>query len=102
MSDDEQQAALAQALRGDAAALGALLASLRPYVRILVRAVRQGRVPSRLDDSDLIQDALVEAHRNFAQFRGSTVAELIAWLRPVVLRSASHTLRGHVTGKRDA
>jgi len=31
------------------------------------------------------------------------VDELVAWLRPIVLRTAAHTLRNHLaTGKRDA
>jgi RNA polymerase sigma-70 factor (ECF subfamily) len=103
MTRADQQDALTCALQGDDRARGALLESFRPYVRLLVSALRKGRAPGRLDDSDLIQDALFEAHRQFAQFRGSTVAELAAWLRPVVLRAAGHTLRGHLgTGKRDA
>jgi RNA polymerase sigma-70 factor (ECF subfamily) len=103
MTDAEQQASLAQARRGDAQALGALLDSFRPYVRVLVRTLHRGRLQSRLDDSDLIQDALLEAQRQFGRFQGETVAELVAWLRPLVLRSAGHTLRSHLgTGKRDA
>jgi RNA polymerase sigma-70 factor (ECF subfamily) len=41
----------------------------------------------------LIQDALLEAHRSFAGFRGSTVAELVVWLRRVALRAAARALR---------
>jgi RNA polymerase sigma-70 factor (ECF subfamily) len=102
MNAGEQQAALERARQGDTQALGALLDSFRPYVRYLVRALGGERVQARLDESDLIQDAFLEAHRDFAQFRGGTVAELTAWLRQIVLRTAGHTLRGHLaTGKRD-
>jgi RNA polymerase sigma-70 factor (ECF subfamily) len=102
MTADEQQAALDLARQGDSQALGNLLESFRPYVRLIVRALRGRRLQARLDDSDLIQDALVEVHRHFPRFEGSTVEELVAWLRPIVLRSAGHTLRGHLeTGKRD-
>lgn len=103
MNDAEQQSALDAALRGDTQARGQLLDSYRPYVRFLVRAVRRGRVSNRLDDSDLIQDALVEVHRHFDRFRGATVAELTAWLRPLVLRVAGRALRRELgTSKRDA
>jgi RNA polymerase sigma-70 factor (ECF subfamily) len=103
MTATDQQALLDRAVEGDAEALGALLESLRPYVRFLVRAVRRGRLGSRLDDSDLIQDALLEAHRNIAHFQGRSLAQLLAWLRPLVVRSAQHGLRGHLgTAKRDA
>jgi RNA polymerase sigma-70 factor (ECF subfamily) len=102
MTPADQQDALTRALQGDGEARGRLLESFRPYVRFLVRCLRKGRAAACLDDSDLIQDALVEAHRSFPQFRGSTVAELVAWLRPVVLPAARTTLRGHLgTGKRD-
>ena len=66
MSADEQQAVLDRARAGDGDALGQLLDGCRSYIRLLVRSMRRGRVPGRLDDSDLIQDALVEAHRSFA------------------------------------
>jgi RNA polymerase sigma-70 factor (ECF subfamily) len=103
MTADEQQTALDRARAGDREALGRLLDSYRPYVRLLVRSLRRGRVPGRLDDSDLIQDALLAVHRSFDGFHGGTVAEFTAWLRAVVLRAAGHTLRGHLAaGKRDA
>jgi RNA polymerase sigma-70 factor (ECF subfamily) len=103
MTTAERQGFLDLAIRGDMRARGALLDSFRPYFRFLVCAQRRGRISSRIDDSDLIQDALVEVHRNFDHFQGKTVAELRAWLRPIVLRSAGHTLRAHLaTGRRDA
>jgi RNA polymerase sigma-70 factor, ECF subfamily len=103
MLADEQQAALNGALGGDTLALGRLLDGYRPYVRLLVRSVRHGRVPARLDDSDLIQDALLEVHRTFGRFHGTSKVEFTAWLRAVVIRAAGHTLRGHIgTGKREA
>jgi len=102
MTAAEQQDALERARQGNAQALGELLHSLRPYVRVLVHSVHRGQVRSRLDDSDLIQDALVEAQRSFARFEGTTVAELLAWLRPLILRTAGHSLRQHLgTGKRN-
>jgi RNA polymerase sigma-70 factor, ECF subfamily len=103
MNAGEQQAALARARLGDRDALGQLLESFRPYVRYLVRALGGERLRPRLGESDLIQDALLEAHRSFAQFRGSTVAELTGWLRRIVVRSAGHSLRHHLeAGKRAA
>jgi RNA polymerase sigma-70 factor (ECF subfamily) len=101
MNAGEQQTALAQARLGDRQALGQLLESFRPYVRYLVRALGGERLQPRLGESDLIQDALLEAHRDFGQFRGGTVAELTAWLRRIVLRSAGRALRDHLeAGKR--
>jgi RNA polymerase sigma-70 factor, ECF subfamily len=102
MNAGQQQTALERARQGDTQALGALLDGYRPYVRCLVRALGGDRLRARLDESDLIQDALLEAHRDFGRFRGGTVAELTAWLRQIVLRTAGHSLRRHLgTGKRD-
>jgi RNA polymerase sigma-70 factor (ECF subfamily) len=102
MGTQERQASLDAARRGDPEALGALLESFRPYVRVMVRGLSDGRLQARFDDSDLIQEALLSAHRAFSQFRGSTPAELTAWVRQVVLGTVSHALRGHLsTAQRD-
>lgn len=96
MEPGRRQAALDRARQGDGQALGDLLQSFRPYVRAIVQALRNGQAPARIDDSDLIQDALLEVHRSFAGFHGGSVAEFVVWLRQIVLRSAGHTLRSLV------
>jgi RNA polymerase sigma-70 factor (ECF subfamily) len=102
MGPGERLEALEGARRGDAQALGKLLDSFRPYVRMIVRGRQDPRLRARLGDSDLVQDALLEAHRSFATFRGSTVAELAAWLRQIAVRTAGRTVRGFAgTAKRD-
>jgi RNA polymerase sigma-70 factor (ECF subfamily) len=55
----------------------------------------------RLDASDLVQDTLLKAHREFAGFLGSTEPELIAWLRQILVRSLSDQVKRHRAGKRD-
>jgi RNA polymerase sigma-70 factor, ECF subfamily len=103
MPPDDRQAQLDRARRGDSAALGDLLQAYRPYIRVIARATRQGCAPARLDDSDLIQDTLLLAHRAFGRFRGTTVAEFAGWLRQLTLRTVGHAVRAHLgTGKRDA
>ena len=89
MTFRERQAALERARLGDSQALGELLQSFQPYLRVLVRAVGNGRLRARLDDSDVIQEALLAAHQDFGRFRGTTVAELGGWFRPIALRSAN-------------
>jgi RNA polymerase sigma-70 factor (ECF subfamily) len=102
MNAGERQAALESARGGDAQALGRLLESYRPYVRVIVRSFRDNRLQARVGSSDMIQDALLEAHRAFASFRGVTVAELTAWLRQIVVRTAGHVAREHAgAAKRD-
>jgi RNA polymerase sigma-70 factor (ECF subfamily) len=102
MDPGERLAALECARGGDTQALGKLLESFRPYIHMIVRGLRDPRLRARLDDSDFVQDALLEAHRSFPSFCGSSVAELAAWLRQVTVRTAGRTLRGLAgTAKRD-
>jgi RNA polymerase sigma-70 factor (ECF subfamily) len=84
---------LQRALADDREALGELLRAYRPYVRVLVHAVRGGRPPGPIDDSDLIQDTLLEATRSFETFRGATLGEFVVWLRVLACRTALHTVR---------
>jgi RNA polymerase sigma-70 factor (ECF subfamily) len=103
MTSAERQAALERARQGDSAALGALLESFRPYAGMIARSLRDHRLRARVEESDLIQDALLEAHRSFAGFRGDTLAALTAWVRQIVIRTVRQTLRRHLdAGKRDA
>jgi RNA polymerase sigma-70 factor (ECF subfamily) len=64
----EAEDLLGRARAGEASALGQLLASVEIGRRL------QGK----LDASDLAQETFLEAHRDFAAFRGTTEAELAA------------------------
>lgn len=78
--------------QGDDQALGQLLNHLRPYVRVIVHNMRNGRHGAAADDSDLIQDALLQATDAAATFRGTSLGELIRWLRTIVVRTTYRTL----------
>src|SRR5262245_40520467 len=103
MNAEQRREALERARQGDADALGRLLESYRPYLRLLVQGACGGRLRARMDDSDLVQGALLEASRGIGQFRGTTPAELTAWLRQIALRTVRHALRDHLgSAGRDA
>ena len=95
--DTEQLLALARA--GDADALGRVLEHFRGYLTVLARIQIGRRLQGKVDDSDLIQDAFLEAHRHFGQFRGTTEAELIAWLRQILAGRLGRMVR-HYFGTR--
>lgn len=102
MNGPDRQTVLEKALQGDREALGALLDSFRPYLRVIVYDLRRHRLAARADDSDFIQDAIHEALASFSQFRGHSVEEFTAWLRIIAIRSVGRLLRdGLRTGKRD-
>jgi RNA polymerase sigma-70 factor (ECF subfamily) len=80
---------------------GAELDKFRAYLRLLARLHLDPRLRSRLDPSDLVQQALLEAYRSLDQFRGRTDAERAAWLRQILAHQMAHALRDMTRGKRD-
>lgn len=70
-----------KAAEGDSAARAGFLAAYRPYLRFLARDGIDDDLRAKVDASDLAQDVLVAAQREFPNFRGTTERELLAWLR---------------------
>jgi RNA polymerase sigma-70 factor (ECF subfamily) len=92
MENDSQQLLLQQVRQGDRDALGQLLENLRPYIRVIVRSQRRETCALEFDDSDLIQDVLVQASQDVCSFHGVTVGEWLAWLRTITVRTTNRTL----------
>jgi RNA polymerase sigma-70 factor (ECF subfamily) len=84
---------LAAVRSGDAIALDALVRRYRPWLQVLAQAQLGRRLPGKCDASDLVQQALLDACRGLPEFRGTTEAELCAWLRQVLARALGHELR---------
>lgn len=99
--NEDPELLMAQARAGDGAARGRLLELYRNYLRLLARTQIHTGLRVRLDPSDLVQEALLEAHRDFHQFVGSTEKELIAWLRQVLVRNLTDQFKRHKTRGRD-
>jgi RNA polymerase sigma-70 factor (ECF subfamily) len=94
---------LSLAQGGDEEALGKLLSFYRSYLGLLARSQIWRRLQGKADPSDIVQDALVEAHERFDRFRGTTEVEFAAWLRSILAGLiANHVRRFLHTGKRDA
>jgi RNA polymerase sigma-70 factor (ECF subfamily) len=94
---------LQQAAAGDTQALGELLAIYRNYLAIMARTQISQRLQGKADASDLVQEAMLEAHRHFKQFRGTTEAEFAAWLRRILAGLiANHVRRFLGTKQRNA
>jgi len=77
------------------------LDGFRDYLRLLARARLDPRLAAKLDPSDIVQQTLLEAHKERAAFRGGTRAELAAWLRQVLARNLANALRDFRRDKRD-
>jgi RNA polymerase sigma-70 factor (ECF subfamily) len=93
---------LAQARQGKPEALGRLLDVYRGYLRLLLRLQIGRRLRSKVDDSDLIQETFLEAHRQFERFRGQSEGELVNWLREILAGSLAQVIRRYYkTQRRD-
>lgn len=88
-----------QARTGDAATLGQLLEPYRRYLKLLARVQIGQRVQGKADESDLVQETFLDAHRNIASFRGETEAELMEWLRAILAAKLVNLLRRYLGTK---
>ena len=86
-------ALLDAARRGDRAAAGELLPRYADWLRLLARLQIDRGLQAKLDASDVAQQALLEACRALPQFRGTTEAELTAWLRAILAHVLAHEVR---------
>jgi RNA polymerase sigma-70 factor (ECF subfamily) len=92
---------LPAARAGSADALGRVLEACRGYLLAVARRELDPDLQAKNSASDLVQEAFLEAQRDFAQFRGDSEAELLAWLRRLLLNNISNfTRRYRATQKR--
>jgi RNA polymerase sigma-70 factor (ECF subfamily) len=78
------------------------LERFRSYLHLLACLQLRERPPARLDPSDVVQQTLLEAHRQGHQFRGTSDAELAAWLRQILAHNLADAFRARHRAKRDA
>ena len=78
---------------GDLTAQGELLGRYNNYLLVLARTQIDRRLRVRCDDSDLVQETLVEALRDFPNFAGTTERELQAWLRRILVRNLADQIK---------
>ena len=78
------------------------LEQFRPYLLLLARVQLGRQFQGKLDASDVVQQALLEAHRQRDQFQGGSTPQLLSWLRRILAGTLTDTLRGLGRAKRDA
>jgi RNA polymerase sigma-70 factor (ECF subfamily) len=86
----------------DSPASETALERYRDYLRLLARLQLGTRLQAKLDASDIVQQTLLQAHKNIGQFRGSTEAEWLAWLRAILASSLAAAGRRFAAEARDA
>lgn len=82
--------------------LGRLLDRYRNYLTILARAQVREQLQARVDASDVVQETMLDAVRDFGRFRGQSEHEFVAWLRQILSHNLQRFVELHVqAGKRD-
>ncbi len=85
-----------EAKAGDAATLGRLLELHRRYLCLLAPKQIGQTLQGKADASHLVQETFLDAHRNFAGFRGGTEAEFVVWLRQILAANLADLLRHYL------
>ncbi len=93
LSAFEVTSCIQQAQAGNAEALGRLLDQYRPYLRLLARLHIGARLAGKADASDVVQETLLDAGRDFGRFGGAGEQELLAWLRRILATNLADAVR---------
>ena len=59
----------------------------------MARAQVESWLQARVDASDLVQQTMLEAHRDFDRFEGSTEGQWLAWLKRIMGHNAADFVR---------
>jgi RNA polymerase sigma-70 factor (ECF subfamily) len=92
---------ICQAKTGDNSATNLLLEGYRPYLRVLCALQLPQLCQKREDESDIVQNTLMDATRGLPDFRGETEAEFEAWVTRLLERNVLQSVRRNTAGKRD-
>jgi RNA polymerase sigma-70 factor (ECF subfamily) len=103
MAADEPVSELIRRCRqGEPSAREQLFNRYRHYLRLLAQAQLGRQLRAKCDPSDLVQETLLEAHRDFDGFAGQREPELLAWLRQILAHNLFNAARHHAAQQRDA
>jgi RNA polymerase sigma-70 factor (ECF subfamily) len=94
------QKMLDRARLGSKSSLGNLLQQYRNYLMVLASMQIEKKLQPRVSPSDVVQETMLRAHKNFAQFRGTTEAELLAWLRQILVNNLAKFVEQHMMAAR--
>jgi RNA polymerase sigma-70 factor (ECF subfamily) len=92
-----------RARQGDAEGRERLFALCRSYLAFVARSHVETWLRVKVDASDLVQQTMLEAHRDFDAFQGCSEKEWLAWLRKILSHNTADFVRRYRgTAKRQA
>ena len=81
--------------------LESALERVRPYLRLIAQTHLGDPLKKKMDASDVVQQTLMQAHKDWPQFKGSTEAQLLAWLKQILRHRLIDMARHWKGQKRD-
>ena len=78
---------------GDQDAEGQLVGMHRNYLWLLGNLHLDRQLQAKADASDLVQDACLQVHRDFAGFHGNSHGEFLAWLKEIMATRKARLFR---------
>jgi RNA polymerase sigma-70 factor (ECF subfamily) len=98
--DEQIRAWLAAAREGSSSSLGELLETCRNYLLLVANQTVDVDLQAKVAPSDLVQETFLRAQRSLKDFDGSKEAELLAWLRRILLNQIYDARRDFDAQKR--
>lgn len=107
MGEQNQQPDVSELIRrareGDDEARDQLFETCRSYLGFVARSQVETWLRVKVDASDLVQETMLEAHRDFERFAGGSQQEWLGWLRKILTHNAADFVRHYRgTAKRQA
>jgi RNA polymerase sigma-70 factor (ECF subfamily) len=102
VGQDDVEGLLASAKTGKAESLNELLQLYGNYLRVVAGVRLDDRLRSRCSPSDVVQDTLLDAYRDFPRFRGRTKAEFLGWLRQILANNILRLTERHIDAAKRA
>jgi len=92
-----------RAQQGDGECRDQLFGLCRGYLGFVARAHVESWLKAKVDASDVVQQTMLEAHRDFDRFQGRSEKEWLGWLRKILTHNVADFVRHYRgTAKRQA
>ncbi len=98
----EFETQLEKAKQGDSEALAWLLERSRKVLKRRAWRALSTQLRARADESDIVQNALLQIYRDLPNFRGVNERQWFAWIGQILSGQTAKMVRKHRAGKRDA
>lgn len=81
--------------KGGTESISGLLEPCREYLLAVANSELDSWMRVKVGASDLVQETFVAAYKNFEDFRGASEAELLGWLRTILLNNMATIVRSY-------